>query len=146
MTDHFGRHEFACGDGCGLCDPHPELVVGLEALRVLLGCPLGINSGCRCPAHNQAVGGAVDSRHMPDDEGFARAADVSTRDTTLRRLWYGALSIPAFRRGGVGLYLDSKGPRVHTDVRREWPARWARLDGRKSTPAQVLEAAAERGL
>lgn len=42
----------------------------LEPAQALLGVPLVINSGFRCPALNQAIGGATNSAHMD-----GRAAD-----------------------------------------------------------------------
>ena len=55
--------------------PPPELVAnlrllarGLDRVRRLLGEPLEISSGYRCPALNVAVGGAARSQHT---EGFA---------------------------------------------------------------------------
>jgi hypothetical protein len=40
------------------------LAAGLEAVQCLLGAPLQISSGYRCPELNQAVGGASTSQHM----------------------------------------------------------------------------------
>jgi len=42
--------------------------MGLEKIRALLGAPLHIDSGYRCPALNKAVGGVPDSAHI---EGYA---------------------------------------------------------------------------
>ena len=44
------------------------LAEGLEQVRALLNAPLHINSGYRCKALNEAVGGSPTSAHM---EGFA---------------------------------------------------------------------------
>jgi hypothetical protein len=44
------------------------LAVALEAVRALLGFPLRIDSGYRCPALNVAVRGVPDSAHLT---GFA---------------------------------------------------------------------------
>lgn len=51
--------------------PSPEIVEklkvtarGLEHVRVLLGVPILINSGYRCQALNDAVGGSRQSQHM----------------------------------------------------------------------------------
>jgi len=41
-----------------------QLAMGLERIRSLLGAPMHIDSGYRCPALNQAVKGAKDSAHM----------------------------------------------------------------------------------
>lgn len=40
-----------------------HLALGLEGVRMLLGCPLIISSGYRSPELNTAVGGARDSQH-----------------------------------------------------------------------------------
>lgn len=44
------------------------LAMGLEKVRALLGAPLIISSGYRCPALNRAVGGVPDSAHV---QGYA---------------------------------------------------------------------------
>src|SRR5690349_8791788 len=51
--------------------PPPEIVenlkrlaAGLEAIQALLGAPLEISSGYRCPALNEAVGGSSASQHL----------------------------------------------------------------------------------
>lgn len=41
-----------------------RLAAGLEAVRALLGAPLEISSGYRCPALNEAVGGSASSQHV----------------------------------------------------------------------------------
>jgi hypothetical protein len=41
-----------------------NLMDGLEGIRLMLGKPIHINSGYRCPALNKAVGGAANSAHM----------------------------------------------------------------------------------
>lgn len=58
--------------------PSPEVIAqltilaaGLEKIRSVLGFPVHINSGYRCPALNQAVGGAANSQHM-----LGQAADL----------------------------------------------------------------------
>lgn len=38
--------------------------MGLEKIRALLGAPLHIDSGYRCPTLNKAVGGVPDSAHI----------------------------------------------------------------------------------
>jgi zinc D-Ala-D-Ala carboxypeptidase len=42
--------------------------MGLEKIRALLGAPLHIDSGYRCPALNKAVGGVAKSAHV---DGYA---------------------------------------------------------------------------
>ena len=64
LSEHFTTEEFACRCGCGFDTPVPELVQVAEAIRHSLQEPVHINSGCRCPAHNEAIGGSRCSWHM----------------------------------------------------------------------------------
>lgn len=41
-----------------------RLAAGLESVRALLGAPLEISSGYRCPALNEAIGGSSASQHV----------------------------------------------------------------------------------
>ena len=109
----FGRHEFACK--CGKCggypvEPKEAFVRKLDAFRERVGEPVYINSGIRCPEHNEAVGGADDSRHLYGD-----AADIRCDGKTPEQLYDIADEI--FRDGGVGLYdwgihVDDRGHRA----------------------------------
>ena len=110
---YFGRHEFACK--CGKCGGYPvepkgAFVRKLDAFRERVGEPVYINSGIRCAAHNAAVSGADDSRHMYGD-----AADIRCDGKTPEQLYEIADEI--FCDGGVGLYdwgihVDARGHRA----------------------------------
>jgi hypothetical protein len=110
---YFGRHEFACK--CGKCggypvEPKEAFVRKLDAFRERVGEPVYINSGIRCPEHNEAVGGADDSRHMYGD-----AADIRCDGKTPEQLY--AIADEIFHDGGVGLYdwgihVDDRGHRA----------------------------------
>lgn len=93
---HFSRQEFACR--CGKCggfptEPDTELVCRADALREALGVPIHISSGVRCKAHNTAVGGVSNSRHLTGKamdfraEGFS-AAQVLARVNLLGGIRY----------------------------------------------------------
>ena len=47
----------------------------LDSLREKYGKPIKVNSGYRCPNHNLAVGGAMQSQHMKGE-----AADIAPMD------------------------------------------------------------------
>lgn len=67
LSPNFNEWEFRCGLGqpcCGRVILHPVLVQRLQMLRDRLGRPITINSGYRCPAYNQRIGGAPQSLHM----------------------------------------------------------------------------------
>lgn len=66
LSAHFSRHELACHH-CGRLELAAGFLEQLERTRVAIGRPLRPVSGYRCPAHNRAVGGAPDSRHLHGD-------------------------------------------------------------------------------
>lgn len=104
LTKHFIREEFACKCGCGFDEINPDLVAKLEVLRLLLGVPLIISSGCRCSAHNADVGGRSGSAHLRGD-----AADLVCRNPHMRyKIVLNAMHL--FRRVHLG---DDY---VHVDV------------------------------
>ncbi len=123
LSPHFKRGEFACKKCCDppFMDPDPELVAGLEALRVLLNRPISIDDACRCPEHNAQVGGVPHSQH---EEG--KAADITvperyTNDSlqmipamSAYDLYLAAVKIPQFASGGIGV---SQATYIHVDVR-----------------------------
>ena len=110
---YFRREEFACK--CGKCggypvEPSEAFVRKLDAFRERVGEPVHINSGVRCAAHNAAVGGADDSRHLYGD-----AADIRCDGKTPEQLY--AIADEIFCDGGVGLYdwgihVDDRGHRA----------------------------------
>lgn len=76
LSTNFDRSEFACP--CGACggfpvEPSPLLVARLQNMRNLLGRPVIITSGIRCPAHNAEEGGKPNSDHVTG-EGVDLAA------------------------------------------------------------------------
>lgn len=64
MSKHFSKKELMCRCGCGLYNPQPQLLRLAEKVREILGVPMVVTCGCRCPAHNAAVGGEPHSRHL----------------------------------------------------------------------------------
>lgn len=148
LSENFSRSEFMCPCGCGLADPHPMLVAGLQALCDLaqntreLRPVFRVTSGCRCHRHNHEVGGAATSRHLRQAHGYSEAADGYLEGWSLANLLGLAEQVPRFAAGGIGVYLDERGPRLHFDVRMDGPARWGWLFGAYVPVAEVL--AAER--
>lgn len=113
LSEHFDRAEFACVCGCGFDTVDAELLEVLQDLRYISGSALHITSGCRCRAHNQAVGGAPGSLHLQ-----GRAADIASTVLTPTEIYYHfTQAYPD--RFGVGCYPYH----VHIDTRAK-PARW----------------------
>lgn len=72
LSPHFTLAEMTATQHRGIDNtPPPEVVerlkytaMQMEAVRLLLGCPIIISSGYRCPALNKAVGGQPNSQHL----------------------------------------------------------------------------------
>lgn len=80
ISQNFNSWEFRCS--CERClgqfrgCPSTKLLAVLEALRALIGRPIHITSGYRCPQHNAEVGGVSPSEHTEDDD-ITSAADIA---------------------------------------------------------------------
>lgn len=116
LSAHFDSSEFACKCGCGGlhngADINPRLVQVLERMRAIIGNPLVLSCGYRCPAHNAEVGGVSNSQHI-----YGTAADVQCPDGVMLQTLYDA----AVTAGADGIGIYSWG--VHVDVR-GYTARW----------------------
>jgi uncharacterized protein YcbK (DUF882 family) len=67
LSEHFNSKEFECP--CSHCDKDFQyiddgLITRLEKVRTTYGKGIRINSGYRCPHHNEEVGGKPGSAHM----------------------------------------------------------------------------------
>jgi uncharacterized protein YcbK (DUF882 family) len=109
----FDREEFACSCGCGFDTVDAELLVILDKVRFHFDRPVMINSGCRCPSHNGAVGGAVRSQHV-----LGRAADIVVMDIDPDAV---ATYLDSINAPGIGRYNNF----THVDSRSSRGARWA---------------------
>lgn len=121
LAKYFRREEFACKCGCGFSTVDVELLEILVDCREYFGAPVRINSGCRCPEHNKAVGGEKKSYHMD-----GRAADITVRgvDPTEVAAWFQAAYPDKY---GLGVYNTF----VHVDSRSGKWRGWLRTDGSK---------------
>lgn len=114
----FQRDDFACTCGCGQNLIEDKLIDLLEELRELVGFPLIITSGYRCPEHNAKVSSTGPTG--PHTTGLAADIGVS-RDRAVRVLEM------ALRMEFKGIGLNQKGDSrfVHLDiVRRETRTCW----------------------
>lgn len=117
MSKYFKETELACK--CKKCAGKvnvgkgisPRLYDILDAIRTIIGKPITVNSGYRCPDHNAEVGGVPNSQHV---EGTA--ADIVCKGVSPAALAKVAEQCGA---DGVGKYHGF----VHVDVR-GYKARW----------------------
>ena len=108
---YFAVKEMTCKCGCGKVMFDPTLRDKLDKLRELVGKPVYISSGYRCPEHNAYIGGVHNSYHT---KGIA--ADIYVKDMTSKEL---ARMAEKVGFDGIGLYKSF----VHVDVR-GYKARW----------------------
>lgn len=110
--DHFSPFEIACAC-CNTVRLDTEAMAALERSRKVLGRPLIINSGYRCPVHNGRVGGASKSQHL-----WGRAFDINTRSMSDLERWEVIQVTAQEGFAGLGLYRDF----IHVDTgrRRIW--------------------------
>lgn len=108
LSKNFLASEFACRCGCGFDAISPLLVAALQELRDTIHVPIGINSGCRCLAHNAAEGGERNSYHL---KGLA--ADIRVPKMRLYDLYRIVLRFKTFK--GIGYYPAQRF--LHVDLR-----------------------------
>ena len=142
MSLNFRRSEFCCHCPCGSCLIQKGIVRALQEVRDLVGSPMVITSGYRCPVHNDQIGGASHSMHM-----VGIAADVFFVG---QPMWYAYEAVRRVRpwsqdHGGIGLYPPwesaggkARGNFIHLDTR-ETEARWAKYKGKKIAFEEALE-------
>jgi uncharacterized protein YcbK (DUF882 family) len=94
---------------CGTGAANTQLLLGLYQIQEIIGRPLSINSGYRCPTHNAQVHGAPHSQHLT-----GRAADISSPGVSPLELYLASEQVPAFAHGAIGLYPQDY---IHVDTR-----------------------------
>ena len=115
ITSHLTRGEVECNCGCkfGLDNGDFDIKTArlFETIRAIVGLPITINSGCRCPVWNKHEGGSKGSKHM---QGIALdlVCPVGFDYETFYRICNS--SNP---NGGVGKYPNNNF--VHIDTRGE---------------------------
>lgn len=137
---HFSPKELSCK-----CNKHckgeyyhdPKFMDMLERFRVILGAPVVINSGRRCPKHNVEAGGASQSQHM-----LAIAVDIKIEPHTRKDLWNAAAKV-GFTENGMGfgssfLHLDNRGHRSRWDYGTEALRRWSKALGFNPKTGEVV--------
>lgn len=121
LTKNISRHEVACSCECGLDTMDFETILAVQDTCDFFALELGldrvtliINSGCRCPAHNAAVGGSANSKHMR-----CRAIDFKILEVSPDAV-YDYLVTRYPMHYGIGKYETF----THLDTRTNGPARW----------------------
>ncbi len=98
MKDYFAEEPFSCRCGCGLDALDPAMRQILNEVRAELGIPIIIESGSRCEDHNAAVGGAPNSAHKVQPDGYSHAVDIRVFSPVTRGRLLEALQKRGIRR------------------------------------------------
>lgn len=101
---YFTLEEFACKCGCGFKSADALFLAQLERAREIAGVPFYINSGCRCEAHNKAVG-STSRNHV-----WGKAADIRATNGPMRGKILKGLYQAGFTRIGIHphyIHVDS---------------------------------------
>lgn len=107
LSSNFSLIEMASNDGADEVILHPALILLLQHVRNHFGEVLNVNSGYRSPAHNAAIGGAANSRHM-----LGMAADITVFNHSPDTVWE---FLESLNPGGLGRYHSF----THVDVEGE---------------------------
>lgn len=91
---YFKIEEFNCKH-CGKNEMKQDFLDLLDKAREISGVPFSINSGYRCPVHNEAVG-STSKNHVS-----GRAADIATPDNFRRGAILRGLYLAGFKRIGI---------------------------------------------
>lgn len=106
LNEYFNLKEFEC-PCCLTIKLSSELLQRLTRFRCILGKPVKINSGYRCPSENTKINGDLNSYHMK-----GMAADIYVEGFYLEELLEVAKEV-GFK--GIGVYSQKN--YLHLDVR-----------------------------
>lgn len=131
VSKNFKLSEFECNDGSHEIMLDMRLVEAIQKLRTLIGVPIHIQSAYRTPAHNRAIGGSPNSRHLKGE-----AADIKVTSMTPKTV---ALAAEKCGFTGIGVYRFNGKRFNHLDVR-ETKSYWMDVKGTKNLqPVKTLQ-------
>lgn len=114
LYKYFSEGELAC-KGSGVLKLDPRFEKALLEYRRKIMIPLYVNSCCRTPAHNKAIGGASGSYHLTehnDGREGTMAIDLAVTDPVKRRLM---IELALKLGWSVGVYKTF----IHIDRRKD---------------------------
>ncbi len=73
---YFSRKEMSCRCPCHIYNLSVDLMLKLSLVRECFGKSMIITSACRCPSHNERVGGSKTSSHLTTKAKKCLALDI----------------------------------------------------------------------
>lgn len=110
----------------------------LEPIRALVGAPVHVHDGYRCPAVNAAVGGVHDSQHAEGEAADLDALPTLTNDHLFDRIRgadipFDQVILEHSDGGGcvhVSCAKDGQPPRRQALIRTGFPGHWSYMEAR----------------
>ena len=126
---YFTEKELACRCGCGVLRMDDKFMSRIVRSRMAANvlcrkfevpntnAQFNVTSGCRCKAHNKAVGGVQNSRHLTTKDKECSAIDIGFKSYKQMII----ILVALFIRGGfthLGINLEKNF--IHVDDLRKW--------------------------
>ena len=109
---NFSEGEFRCKCGCGSALMDAEFLDQLQFLRDFVAFPLKINSGYRCPTHNNKVSGTG----FTGPHTTGKAVDIGVDRKKAHKVLKTAFSMGF---AGIGIKQQGTGRFIHLDMLEE---------------------------
>lgn len=120
VGSYFQDVELACRH-CGLLELAPGFRDKLNILRRDFNHAMVINSACRCPVHNKAVGGKADSFHLTSHPWKTCAVDVSMSGWSSQQRHH-FIKLASEADWSIGVNFDKNF--IHIDRRSDYATGW----------------------
>jgi uncharacterized protein YcbK (DUF882 family) len=114
---NFSRAEMVCSCGCDRAEMSPAFMDRLQRIRSVMGEPLVVSSGYRCPAYNARISST--GRNGPHTLG--EAADIAVQGEKAHSLLKHAMQA-GFT--GIGVQQKGDGRFIHLDTLTHGPRPW----------------------
>ncbi|KKM28197.1 hypothetical protein LCGC14_1567150 [marine sediment metagenome] len=115
ITKHFNEDELRCQCGCGRMEFSDKAVRFLEALRGRYGRAIRINSGYRCPEHNDSVSSTGPNGPHTVTANQNITVDIQISGEAVAKLLYHAINL-GFTGIGVKQKGNHAGRFIHLDM------------------------------
>ncbi len=119
---YFQPKELYCRCPCHIYNPSVDLIDKINWVREAYKKSLIITSGCRCPSHNERVGGSKTSSHLTTKKKKCKALDIEFPKNGKDMFSLLEILLIQFKR--IGINFKKKFFHVDTDRKKKSPCLW----------------------